>query len=85
MTIFRITIDHTYKIDNPLLIRHFLFKAVKEVNDDLINNNKPYRVNFGFDISTHLLNETKTDWEKNGFSNHDGTLNHFRLGDHMLA
>ena len=85
VTIFRMTIDHTYKIDNPLLIRHFLFKAVEEVNDDLINNNKPYRVNFGYDISTHLLNETKTYWEKNGFSNHDGTLNHFRLGNHMLA
>ena len=41
VTIFRITIDHIYKIDNPLLIRHFLFKAVEEVNDDLINNKKP--------------------------------------------
>ena len=27
-----------YEIKNPLLIRHFLFKAVEEVNDDLINH-----------------------------------------------
>ena len=51
----------------------------------MIKNNKPYRVKFGYNISTHFLNETKTYWEKNGFYNDDGTLNHFRLGNHMLA
>ena len=51
----------------------------------MIKNNKPYRVNFGYNISTHFLNETKTYWEKNGFYNDDGTRNHFRLGNHMLA
>ena len=37
---------HTYEIDDPLLIRHFLFKAVEEVNDDLIKNNNN---DFGYD------------------------------------
>ena len=64
VTIFRKAIDHTYEIDDPLLIRHLLFKAVEEVNDDLIKNNKPYRVDFGYDIGIYFLNETKTCWEK---------------------
>ena len=85
ITIFRKAIDHTYEIDDPLLIRHFLFKAVEEVNDDLIKNNKPYRVDFGYDIGIYFLNETKICWEKNNFYNDDGTLNHFKLGNHMLA
>ena len=85
VTIFRKAIDHTYEIDDPLLIRHFLFKAVEEVNDDLIKNNKPYRVDFGYDIGIYFLNETKTCWEKNNFYNDDGTLNHFKLGNYMLA
>ena len=85
VTIFRKAIDHTYEIDDPLLIRHFLFKAVEEVNDDLIKNNKPYRVDFGYDIGIYFQNETKTCWEKNNFYNDDGTLNHFKLGNHMLA
>ena len=85
MKIFRIAIDYTYEIDGLFLIRHFLFKAVEEVNDDLIKNNKPYRIGFGYDMSLHFLNETKTYWKKNGFYNDDGTLNHFKLGNHMEA
>ena len=83
VTIFRTAIDYTYKIDDPLLIRRFLFKAVEEVNDDLIKNNEPYRIDFGYDISLHFLNDTKTYWEKNGFYNDDGTLNHPKLANHM--
>ena len=67
VTIFRKTIYQTYEIDDPLLIRHFLFKAVEEVNDDLIKNNKPYRLDFGYDIGIYFLNETKTYWEKINF------------------
>ena len=85
VTIFRKAIDHTYEIDDPLLIRHLLFEAVEEVNDDLIKNNKPYRVDFGYDIGIYFLNETKICWEKNNFYNDDVTLNHFKLGNHMLA
>lgn len=83
VTIFRTAIDYTYKIDDPLLARHFLFKAVEEVNDNLIKNNKPYRIDFGYDISLHLLDQTKAYWENNGLYNGDETLNHFKLGCHM--
>ena len=82
-TIFRIPIDHTHEINDPLLITHFLFKAVEEENNDLIKNNKPYRVDFGDDAGTHFINETRTYWEICNFNNDDCTLNHLQLGRHM--
>ena len=72
---FRVAIDYTYEINDPLLIRHLLFKAVEEVNDDLINNNKTYRVHFRDETSTYFINKTKTYWEKIGCENDDGNLN----------
>ena len=82
-TIFRIAIEHTYEINDPLLITHFLFKAVEEENNDLIKNKKPYRVDFGDDAGTHFIKETRTYWEIYNFYNDDGTLNHLELGRHM--
>ena len=73
--IFRMAIDYTYEINDPLLIRHLLFKAVEEVNDDLINNNKTYRVHFRDETNTYFINKTKTYWEKIGCENDDGNLN----------
>ena len=54
MTIFRIAVDYTFETKDLFLIRHFLFKAAEEVNDDLIKNNKPYRVDFGDEATTHF-------------------------------
>ena len=39
-------VDHNYKIHDPILIRHFLLITVEEINNDLIKNNKPYRLSF---------------------------------------
>ena len=80
---FRIAIDYTYEMNDPLLTRHFLFKAIEEVNADLIKNNKLYRVDFGYEIAKHFINETEAYWQKQGFYNDNGTLNLFRLGRHM--
>ena len=80
---FRIAIDYTYEMNDPLLTRHFLFKAIEEVNADLIKNNKLYRADFGYEISKHFINETEAYWQKQGFYNDNGTLNLFRLGRHM--
>ena len=55
-------------MNDPLLIRQFLFKAVEEVND-LINNNKPYRVDISDEAITYFINETKTYWKKIEFYN----------------
>ena len=65
------------------MIRHFLFKAVEEVNDDLIKDNKPYRVDFGYDIGAFFLNETKSYWEKYDFYNDDGTISYLKLDKNM--
>ena len=83
MKYFRIAIDYTYEMNDPLLTRHFLFKAIEEVNADLIKNNKLYRVDFGYEIAKHFINETEAYWQKQGFYNDNGTLNLFRLARHM--
>ena len=48
---------------DPLLIRQFLFKAVEEINNDLIKNNEQYRVDYGCDIGTHFLMKLKLIWK----------------------
>ena len=80
---FRIAIDYTYETNDPLLTRHFYFKAVEEVNDDLTKNNKPYRIDFRSELCEHFINETEAYWKKHNLYNDGGTLNHFRLGRHM--
>ena len=64
MKIYKIAVDHTYEIDDPLLIRHFLLEAVEEINNDLIKNDKPYRVNFGYNMLGHFLNEGDAYYKK---------------------
>ena len=66
--IYQIAIDHTYKIDDPLLIRHFLLETIEEINNDLIKNNKPYRVSFWYNILWYKI-----------FYNYDGSLNNYKL------
>ena len=83
LKIFRKAIDRTFEMKDRILKKQFLFKAVEEANDDLIKNNKPYRVDFGDEACTFFIDETKTYWEKHGFDNDDGMLNHFRLGRYM--
>ena len=46
VNVYTTAVDHNYKIDDPILIRHSLVITVEEINDDLIKNNKPYRLNF---------------------------------------
>ena len=36
LKIFRKAIDRTFEMEDRILNKHFLFKAVEEVNDDLI-------------------------------------------------
>ena len=66
--IYQIAIDHTYKIDDPLLIRHFLLETIEEINNDLIKNNKPYRVSFWYNILWYKI-----------FYNYDRSLNNYKL------
>ena len=40
VTTYSEDIDSTFEMRDPLLIRHFLFKVVEELNNDLIKTNK---------------------------------------------
>ena len=79
LEIFRIAVDYTYEMDDPLLTRDFLFKAAEKFNDDLIKNDKTYRIDFGYDISLHFLNETEAYYKKHEFYNKDGSINLFKV------
>ena len=81
MKIYKIAVDHAYEIDDPILIRHFLLKTVQEINDDLIQNNKPYRIDFGDDMFNHFVDENESYLKKKEFYDDDGTLNNFKLED----
>ena len=80
VNVYTTAVDYTYKIDDPILLRHFLSETVEEINDDLIKNNKPYRVDFGYDMLAHFLNENYAYFEKKKeFYDDDGTFSNFKL------
>ena len=81
--VYTTAVDHTYKINDVILLRHFLLETVEEINDDLIKNNKPYRVDFGYDMLNHFLNEDDAYYEKKEFYDDDGTFNNFKLLDRI--
>ena len=83
LTTYREDIDPTFEIRDTLLITHFLYKAIEELNNDLIKSNKSYRVDYGCDIGTHFINETKVYWEKCNFYNDGGTLDNLRIDEQM--
>ena len=64
MKIYKIVVDHTYQIDDSLLIRHFLLEIVQEIDNDLIKNNIPYKVDFGYNMLAHFLNEDDAYFKK---------------------
>ena len=57
--IYQIVVDYSYKIDDPISITHFLLETVEEINNDLIKNNKPYRVNFGDELLNHFVDQNE--------------------------
>ena len=65
--IYQIAVDHTYEIDDPLLIRHLLLETVEEINNNLIKNKKPYRVDFGYNMLADFLNEDDAYYKRNKF------------------
>ena len=67
VNIYQTAVDHTYKIDDALLLRHFLLETVEEINKNLIKSKKPYRVDFGYNMLAHFLNEDEAYVEKINF------------------
>ena len=41
VNIYQTTVDHTYKIDDALLLRRFLLETVEEIIKNLIKSKKP--------------------------------------------
>ena len=58
-------------------------KAAGELNNDLIKSDKPYRLDFGYDICLHFLNETEAYYKKYKFYNEDGSLNLPKVDHYM--
>ena len=48
--------DKNYTLTNLLLKRHFLIKAVQEVNKELIEKKKLFRVYFSYDVCLFFHN-----------------------------
>ena len=53
------------------------------MNNDLIKNNKPYRVNFGDETFNHFADQNDTYLKEKWFYNHDGTINDFKLHERL--
>ena len=51
--------DKNYKLTNLLLKRHFLIKAVQEVNKELIKKKQIFRFDFSYDSYFFFLKQTE--------------------------
>ena len=77
--------DKNFKLTNLLLKRHFLIKAIQEVNKELIKKKKIFRVDFSYDASLFFHNQTEPYWKKEGYYNDDGTISKFCVNqDHYI-
>ena len=77
--------DKNYTLTNLLLKRHFLLKAVQEVNKELIEKKKIFAIDFSYDACLFFYNQTKFHWKKEGHYNDDGTISKFCVNqDHYI-
>ena len=67
VNVYTTAVYHNYKIDEPILIRHFLLITVEEISNDLIKNNKPYRLSFGDEMYNHFVDENEAYYKKINF------------------
>ena len=77
--IYQIAVDHIQKIEDSILIRHFLLETVEEINNDLIQNNKSYKINFRDDMFNYFIDENEIYLKRKEFYNDDGTFNDFKF------
>ena len=57
--IYQIAVNYSYQIKYPILILYFLWETVEEINNDLIKNNKPYRVSFGHETFNYFADQNE--------------------------
>ena len=58
--------NKNYKLTNLLLKRHFLIKAVEEVNKELIEKKKMFRFDFSYDACLSFIIKPNFIGEKKG-------------------
>lgn len=59
-------VDKTFKLRDPLLCRHFIFKAFEEVNQKLKKEKKDCRVVFDADTYYYLIDQTYEHFKECG-------------------
>ena len=63
-----------YKFIHPLIERHFLFKAIQELNEKVIKDKEGYLVDFTDRIHEYFNDQTIFYWRINGCINEDEIL-----------
>ena len=56
---YKLANDITYKIEDCILIRHFLLETVEEINNDLSKNNTPIRISYSDRTYNQFVDENE--------------------------
>ena len=70
------TNDRNYKLTNSLLQRHFMFKAVQEVNEELTKNKEQFLIDFVDEAYNVFDKQTFLYWEEKGYCSYEGEIFH---------
>ena len=81
--IYTYALEQPYKLEDTILLRHFLLIGVEEINFLLFKNNKPYRVNFKDETYNYFVDENESYFKKYNLYNDDGTINDEKLNNRM--
>ena len=73
--------DIIYKIEDCILIRHFLLETVEEINNSLIKNNTPITISYSDKTYNQFVGKNENYFKD--FYNDDGTLNDNKLVNHL--
>ena len=73
--------DIIHKIEDCILIRHFLLETVEEINNSLIKNNTPITISYSDKTYNQFVGKNENYFKD--FYNDDGTLNDNKLVNHL--
>ena len=75
--------DENYEFNHPLIKKHFLFKALQEVNELLTKNNEGFL--FDFTCPSHYYFQIDLMWffKDKGYYTDDGLLKRELTGNHL--
>lgn len=65
------------------MIRYFLLEFLEEQNNDLRRKNKPYRINFSYELLFQFADEDNQYLKENNLLNDDGSINDNKLQTHL--